>query len=89
VSDYPLFSTASVTAPSAANADGLHHLSFLRDSVILILRLRQESVAGHEYARSNIGASITRANSGNGALPTRELEQGENNETKSRHASEA
>ena len=71
------------------NADGLHHLSLLRDSVILILRLRQESVAAHEYARPNIGASITRANSGNGALPTRELEQGEKNETKSRHASEA
>jgi hypothetical protein len=47
--------------------------------------LRQESVAGHEYARPNIGASITRANNGNGALPTRELEQGEKNETKSRH----
>jgi hypothetical protein len=58
----------------------------LRDSVILILRIRQESVAGHEHARPHIGASITRANSGNGALPTRELEQGENNETKSRHA---
>jgi hypothetical protein len=28
-------------------------------------------VAGHEYARPHIGASITRANSGNGALPTR------------------
>jgi hypothetical protein len=76
-------------APSAANADGLYHLPVLRDSVILILRLRQEGVAGHEYARRRIGASNTRANSGNGALPTRELEQGENNETKSRHASEA
>jgi hypothetical protein len=60
----------------------------LRDSVILILRLRQESLAGlagHEYARRHIGASITHANSGNGALPTRELEQGKNNETNSRH----
>jgi hypothetical protein len=54
-----------------------NHLLVLRDSVILILRVRQESVAGHEYARPHIGASITRANSGNGALPTRELEQGE------------
>jgi hypothetical protein len=42
-------------------------------------------VAGHQYAQPHIGASITRANSGNGALLTRELEQGENNETKSRH----
>jgi hypothetical protein len=57
----------------------------LRDSVILILRAKQESVAGHEYARRYIGASITRANSGNGALPTRELEQDKNNETNSRH----
>jgi hypothetical protein len=46
-------------------------------------------MAGHEYARPHIGANITRGNSGNGALPTRELEQSENNETKSRHASEA
>jgi hypothetical protein len=44
----------------------------LRDSVILSLRLRQESVAGHQYARLHIGASITRANSENGALLTRE-----------------
>jgi hypothetical protein len=72
--------------PSPANADGLYHLPVLRDSVILILRIRQESGAGHEYARPHIGASITRANSGNGVLPTAELEQGENNETKSRHA---
>jgi hypothetical protein len=81
-----VISAASVAAPSAANANGLYHLSVLRDSVILILRLRQESVAGHQYARPHIGASITRANSGNGTLPTRELEQGENNDTKSRHA---
>ena len=58
----------------------------LRDSVILILRARQKSVADHEYARPNTGASITRASSGSGVLPTCELEQGENNETKSRHA---
>jgi hypothetical protein len=36
-------------------------------------------VADHEYAQPHIGACITRANSGNGVLPTRELEQGENN----------
>jgi hypothetical protein len=64
----------SVTAPAAANVDSLYHLFVLRDSVILILRLRQESVAGQEYARLHTGASITRANSGNGVLPTRELE---------------
>jgi hypothetical protein len=44
---------------------------------MLILRLRQESVAGHEYARRHIGASITRANSGNGALLIRESEHWE------------
>jgi hypothetical protein len=48
-------------------ADVLYHLSVLRDSVILTLRLKQESVAGHQYARPHIGASITRANSENGA----------------------
>jgi hypothetical protein len=60
----------------------IYHLFLLGDSVILILRVRQKSVAGHEYARPNTGASITRANSGSGALPIRELEQGENSETK-------
>jgi hypothetical protein len=35
-------------------------------------------VVGHEYEQPHIGASIIRANSGNGVLPTRELEQGEN-----------
>jgi hypothetical protein len=40
-------------------------LFLLRDSIILMLRVRQESVAGHEYARLNIGASITRENSEN------------------------
>jgi hypothetical protein len=43
-----------------------------------VLRARQKSVAGHEYARPNTGASITRGNSGNGALPTHGLEQSEN-----------
>jgi hypothetical protein len=52
----------------------------------LILRVRQKSVAGHEYAPLHTGASITRANSGNGVLPIREAEQSENNETTSRHA---
>jgi hypothetical protein len=80
-----VISTASVTAPSTANADDLYHLSLLRDSVILILRLRQESVAGHEYARPHIGASITRANSGNGALLIRESEHW-GDQAKSRHA---
>src|SRR4029453_9832346 len=49
-------------------------------SVVLILWVRQESVAGHEYARPNTGASITPGNSGNGALPTHESEEGENND---------
>jgi hypothetical protein len=53
-------------------------LFLLRDSVILILRVRQESVAGHEYARPNTGANITRASNGSGALPTREAKQVEN-----------
>jgi hypothetical protein len=35
-------------------------------------------VADPKYARLNTGASITRANSGNGALPTRGSEQAEN-----------
>jgi hypothetical protein len=34
-------------------------------------------VAAPEYAQLNTGVSITRANSGNGALPTRGSEQGE------------
>jgi hypothetical protein len=75
-----------VTTPSAVNVDGPYHLFLLRDSIILILRVRQKSVADHEYARLNIGASITRENSGSGALPIREGEQALNNENKSRHA---
>ena len=35
-------------------------------------------MAGHEYARPNTGASITPESSGNGALHTRESEEGEN-----------
>jgi hypothetical protein len=85
VSDYQLF-PVPVTAPPTANADGLYHLFVLRDSGILILRLRQKSAGGHRYARPNTGANITRANNENGAPSIRELEQGENNETKSRHA---
>jgi hypothetical protein len=64
----------------------LYHLFVLGDSVILILRVRQKSVVGREYAPLHTGASITRANSRNGVLPTRELEKAENNRTKSRHA---
>jgi hypothetical protein len=74
VSDFPSFSLLVMT-PSAANADGPYHLFLRRDSIILMLRVRQKSVAGHEYARLNIGASITRENSENGALPIREGEQ--------------
>ena len=37
-------------------------------------------MAGPEYARPTTGVSITRENSGNGALPTRGSEQGENKE---------
>ena len=51
-----------------------NHLFVLRDSLILSLTdPLKKRVAGHVYAWQNIGASITRANSGNGALPTREL----------------
>jgi hypothetical protein len=57
-------------------------LFVLRDSVSLILRVKEKSVAGHEYARPNTGASITRANSGSGALPIRELEEGEKTKQK-------
>jgi hypothetical protein len=39
-------------------------------SLVLILWTRLKSVAGAEYARLNTGGSITRGNSGNGALPT-------------------
>ena len=35
-------------------------------------------MADPKYARLNTGVSITRANSGNGALPTRGSEQAEN-----------
>src|SRR4030095_3157727 len=59
VSDFPSFSLPVMT-PSAANADGPYHLFLLRDSIILMLRVRQKSVAGHEYERLNIGARITR-----------------------------
>lgn len=50
----------------------------LRDSIILILRIRQKSVADLGYDRPNTGASITGSNSGNGVLPTREPKQVEN-----------
>jgi hypothetical protein len=46
-------------------------------SVISILWLRLKSVVGPEYAPPNTGASITRGNSANGVLPTRESEGGE------------
>jgi hypothetical protein len=39
-------------------------------------------VAGNEYARLNIGASITHENSENGALPIRDGNKRENNENK-------
>ena len=42
-----------------------------------ILWLGAKSVAGPEYARPTTGVSITRENSGNGALPTREPAHGE------------
>ena len=35
-------------------------------------------MVGPEYARLNTGVSITRGNSGNGALPTRGREEVEN-----------
>jgi hypothetical protein len=38
-------------------------------------------VAGHEYARPNIGASITPGSSGNGALPTHKSEKEQNKES--------
>jgi len=41
-----------------------------KGSIILILWIRPKKVAGTEYARLNTGGSITRGNSGNGALPT-------------------
>jgi hypothetical protein len=46
-------------------------------SVVSILWLRLKNVVGPEYAPLNTGVSITRGNSGNGALPTRESEGGE------------
>ena len=46
-------------------------------SVISTLWIRLKSADGPEYAPLNTGAIITRANSENGALPTRESEEGE------------
>jgi hypothetical protein len=49
--------------------NSLHYsLVFAVDYFNLWIRLK--SVAGGEYARLNTGGSITRGNSGNGALPT-------------------
>jgi hypothetical protein len=45
--------------------------------VISILWLGLKGVVGPGYAPLITGASITRVNSGNGALPTREEERGE------------
>jgi len=42
-----------------------------------ILWIGVKSAVGPEYAPLNTGASITRGNSGNGALPTRESGHGE------------
>ncbi len=39
-------------------------------SLLLVLWIRLKGVVGAEYARLNTGGSITRGNSGNGALPT-------------------
>ena len=49
----------------------------LRGWLIRILWQRVKSVAGLEYARPTTGVNITRGNSGNGALPTREPAHGE------------
>jgi len=42
----------------------------------LILWIRLKSVAGPEYARLNTGVRITRGNSANGVLLTREIRAG-------------
>jgi len=57
-------------------------LFVLRDSCILFLRIREKSVAGREYARPNTGASITRASSGNGVLPTPQIKTGRKQQNK-------
>ena len=75
MSDCPSF-RVPVPLLSAAKVDGLYYLPVLRDSIILILRVRQKSVAGQEYARPRTGVRITRGNSGNGALLTREIRAG-------------
>jgi hypothetical protein len=49
-------------------------LFVLRESVYFDFTGKTKNVVGHEYARPNTGASITRGNSVNGALPTRESE---------------
>jgi hypothetical protein len=49
----------------------------LVNSILWLLWLGVKSVAGPEYARPTTGVSITRGNSGNGALPTREPAHGE------------
>ena len=49
------------------------------------LWVREKGLGGHQYARPNTGASITRVNSGNGALPIRESKQGENKDNGAIH----
>jgi hypothetical protein len=46
--------------------------------LFLILWIGVKSADGLEYAPLNTGANITRENSGNGVLPIRESERGEN-----------
>jgi hypothetical protein len=65
---------ATVKIEGALNM--VYHL-FGRGCRLLILWIRlRRSVAGAEYARLNTGARITRGNSGNGALLTREIRAG-------------
>jgi hypothetical protein len=56
--------------------NGGYDLLVLRGRLFLILWIRLKGVVGPEYAPLITGASITRGNSGNGALPTRESERG-------------
>jgi hypothetical protein len=49
---------------------------------LIVLWARKRNVAGDEYARLNTGANITRGNSENGALPTREPKKLESKTTR-------
>jgi hypothetical protein len=83
VSDFPSFSLPVMT-PSAANADVPYHLFLLRDSIILMLRVRQKSVARPRIRTAEYWREYYTRKQREWRAAHPRLEQGENNETKSR-----